>query len=194
MKVQYGKFFAVTERFSNLFFLNFLWIAACLPIFTIVPSTSALFGVYREWATKEETSIFRPFFKKFKENFRQSMVLQLVWIAFALIVYFNLSIVNNIDGVFRTVILTLILTLGFFLITTTIYMLTLMVHYDFSLWNLWKNSFLLALTCLPTTFISIMILLAAGILTCLYPVLLVLVFSVTAYLIFLVCFRVVRVA
>ncbi|MGM0777941.1 MAG: YesL family protein [Bacillota bacterium] len=193
MKVQYGRFFTVAERFSNLFFLNMLWLAACLPIFTILPSTAAMFGVYRDWATKEETSIFRPFLKKFKENFRQSIVLQIAWTTFSLIVYFNFSILNHLDGILRTTILTMIITVAFFLLTTTIYMLTVMVHYDFSLRELWKNSFLVALTSLPTTFMSIMILLAAGILTYMYPVLFVMIFSVTAFIVFSLCFRIIRV-
>ena len=193
MKVQYGRFFTVAERFSNLFFLNMLWLAACLPIFTILPSTAAMFGVYRDWATKGETSIFRPFLKKFKENFRQSIVLQIAWTTFGLIVYFNFSILNHLDGILRTTILTMIITVAFFLLTTTIYMLTVMVHYDFSLRELWMNSFLLALTSLPTTFMSIMILLAAGILTYMYPVLFVMIFSVTAFIVFSLCFRIIRV-
>ncbi|WP_420490119.1 YesL family protein [Neobacillus drentensis] len=194
MKVQYGKFFTITERVSNLFFLNLLWIVACLPVFTIIPSTAAMFGVFREWVTKKETSIFRLFFQKFKENFKQSMVLELAWLFYLGIAYANLSILDHFNGMFRTVILSILITIGFLLVIMSIYMVTIMVHYNLSIQTLWKNSFLLSLTCFPSTFIIIMIVCVMATITYFLPIVLTFVFSVTAYLLFLLCFRTIRIS
>ncbi|MFJ7724552.1 YesL family protein [Neobacillus sp. NPDC097160] len=189
MKVQYVKFFSITERISNLFFLNLLWIIACLPIFTIFPSTAAMFGVFREWVTKKETRIFRIFFQKFKENFKQSMVLELAWLFYLGIAFANLSILDNFNSVFRTVILSILISIGILLFLMSIYMVTLMVHYNLSIPTLWKNSFLLSLTCLPSTFLVILIICVMAAITYFLPIVLIFVFSVTAYLLFLLCFR-----
>ncbi|MFK9093125.1 YesL family protein [Bacillus salipaludis] len=189
MKVQYVKFFSITERVSNLFFLNLLWIVACLPIFTIFPSTAAMFGVFREWVTKKETSIFRIFFQKFKENFKQSMVLELAWLFYLGISFANLSILDNFNGIFRTVILSILISIGILLFLMSIYMVTLMVHYNLSIPILWKNSFLLSLTCLPSTFLVILIICVMAAITYFLPIVLIFVFSFTAYLLFLLCFR-----
>jgi uncharacterized membrane protein YesL len=194
MKVHYGKLFTITERVSNLFFLNLLWIVACLPIFTIFPSTAAMFGVFREWVTKKETSIFRLFFQKFKENFKQSMVLELAWLLYLGIAYANLSILDNFNGMFRTVILSILITIGILLVIMSIYMVTIMVHYNLSIPTLWKNSFLLSLTCFPSTLIVILIVCVMATITYFLPIVLIFVFSVTAYLLFLLCFRTIRIS
>ncbi|MEY2193865.1 YesL family protein [Neobacillus sp. BF23-41] len=194
MKVQYGKFFTITERISNLFFLNLLWIVACLPIITIIPSTAAMFGVFREWVTKKETSIFRLFFQKFKENFKQSMVLELAWLFYLGIAYANLSILDNFNGMFRTVILSILITIGILLVIMSIYMVTIMVHFNISIPTLWKNSFLLSLTCFPSTLIVILIVCLMAAITYFLPIVLTFAFSVTAYLLFLLCFRTIRIS
>ncbi|OHR66959.1 hypothetical protein HMPREF3291_00870 [Bacillus sp. HMSC76G11] len=192
MKVQYVKFFSITERISNLFFLNLLWIITCLPIITILPSTAAMFGVFREWVIKKETSIFRLFFQKFKENFKQSMVLELVWFIYGIIAYSNLRILDNFNVLIHSVTLAIVITMGFLLLQISLYMFTLMVHYDLSNKALWKNALLLSFKYFPTTLLGIVILGAMSFLIYIFPVSLIIVFSVTAYLLFLICFRTIR--
>lgn len=192
MNVKYGGIFAVTERISNFFFLNLLWILTCLPIITIFPSTSAMYAVIREWVTKGETSLFRIFFRKFKENFKQSFILGLAWLLYGLIVFANINIMESMTGIFPTIILTLLLLVGFLFVLITVYMFPLMVHYDLPTPGLWKNSLLLSLTFFPASLIAMMILLVMIILTYLFPIFLTFVFSVSAYLLFLVCFQKIR--
>lgn len=192
MKVQYIKFFAITERISNLFFLNLLWIITCLPIITIFPSTVAMFGVFREWVTKKETSIFRLFHQKFKENFKQSMVLESAWFIYGGIAYANLSILDEFNGMVRTAALAIVITIGFLLVQISLYMFTLMVHYDLSIQALWKNAFLLSFKYFPTTLLAIIVIGVMTIITYLFPIFLAIVFSVTAYLLFLIYFRKIR--
>jgi uncharacterized membrane protein YesL len=192
MKVQYGKFFTITERVSNLFFLNLLWVVACIPIITIFSSTTAMFGVFREWETKKETSIFRIFFRKFKENFRQSIVLELAWLFYVGITYANLNILDNFTGMFRTVVLSILITIGILLVLMSIYMMTIMVHYHLSIPTLWKTSFLLSLTSFPSTLIVILVVSTSAIIIYFLPIVVTFIFSITAYLLFLLCFRSIR--
>lgn len=192
MNVKYGGIFAITERISNFFFLNLLWILTCLPIITIIPSTAAMYAVIREWVTKGETSLFRTFFRKFKENFKQSIILGLAWLLFGVIVFANINIIEGMSGMFPTIIKTLLILVGFLFVLITIYMFPLMVHYDMPIPGLWKSSLMLSLTFFPSSLIAMLILLVMIIITYLFPIFLTFVFSVSAYLLFIVCFQKIR--
>ena len=70
------------SRICDMMCLNVVWIVCCLPIVTIGASTTALYSVMLKMVKNEEGYIFRSFFKAFKENFRQSTIL---WILFAVL-------------------------------------------------------------------------------------------------------------
>jgi hypothetical protein len=72
-----GKFYTILLFISNFFLLNLLWLVMCLPIITIFPATAAMYGVVRQWIIHKDPSIFRPFFHYFKENFKQSILIEI---------------------------------------------------------------------------------------------------------------------
>ncbi|WP_084040568.1 DUF624 domain-containing protein [Gracilibacillus boraciitolerans] len=63
-------FFRILDIFAHFVLLNALWIICCVPIVTIFPSTTALFGVVRKWHTDgHDVGCIRLFFSLFRENF-----------------------------------------------------------------------------------------------------------------------------
>lgn len=58
--------------------LSFLWAAACLPIFTIGASTTALFATIHHYIRLEEGGLLKTFFQAFRENFKRSTLCWLV--------------------------------------------------------------------------------------------------------------------
>lgn len=58
--------------------LSFLWVAACLPIFTIGASTTALFAAIHHSIRMEEDGVLSTFFRAFRENFKRSTLCWLV--------------------------------------------------------------------------------------------------------------------
>lgn len=58
--------------------MNLIWLVCCIPIVTIGPSTTAMYCVARDIAKGEWPGIFKTFFKAFKENFKQSLLVFLV--------------------------------------------------------------------------------------------------------------------
>ncbi len=61
----------------DLMILNILCVICCIPIITIGPALTAKYDVAMRIVRKEDPAIFRPFFKAFVENFKQSLI---VWI------------------------------------------------------------------------------------------------------------------
>lgn len=60
---------------SNLIILNLLWIVTSLPLVTLGASTTAMYYVTMQYVKKQDDSVFRAYFRAFKENLKQATVL-----------------------------------------------------------------------------------------------------------------------
>lgn len=69
------------SRMTDLVFLSLLWLVCCLPIITIGPATAAMCFVAMKLARKEEIKVSTTFFRSFKVNFKQGVILNLIFIA-----------------------------------------------------------------------------------------------------------------
>lgn len=105
MNILNSRFYIFLEKVSNLFILNVIWLIACLPIITIFPATAAMFSVIRQWKLHDETSVFMPFTKHFKLNFKQSLLIGLLWIPFAFLLYIDYFYVIQALEKWRTFLL-----------------------------------------------------------------------------------------
>lgn len=101
MKNVGGMFFRILDIFANFVLLNLLWLICCIPIFTIFPSTTALFAVTNKWLHNGiGTSVIHSFFKAFQRNFKKSFIIGIVWgiIAFILSIDFMILSYENFVG------------------------------------------------------------------------------------------------
>lgn len=57
--------------------LNLLWLLCCLPVFTIGPSTTAFFYAQLALVRGEGSYVSKDFFRSFKQNFKQGILLGL---------------------------------------------------------------------------------------------------------------------
>jgi len=87
-----GKFFSVdsplyrfASRLTDILILNLLWILCSIPIFTIGAATTAVYYVNLKMIKNEEVYIVRSFFKSFKENFKQSTIMWLIYLFAAIV-------------------------------------------------------------------------------------------------------------
>ena len=132
-------------KMADLIALNLVWLVCCIPIITIGPSTTAMYCVARTIARGEWPAIFKTFFKAFKENFKQSLLVFLVLlIPICLVaVYLILSVSGALDG------LALIKYLCYLAIViigcVCTYAYPLMAHFDNTVGNTLKNAVLLPL-------------------------------------------------
>lgn len=64
---------------GNLAFLNIIWLICCIPVFTIGAATVAMHTVMHQYIEETDDDVIRPFFKAFRQNFKQGT---LVWLIF----------------------------------------------------------------------------------------------------------------
>lgn len=188
MNIIDSKFYRILETITFFFLLNILWIGMCLPVITIFPATAAMFGVLRHWVMNKDTSIFIPYFRFFKENFKQSFMAGLLFFVFGTVFYVDLMLIGSFTSTMHNILLVFLFLLGIIVLFTTIYLFPVMVHYRLPFWMMIKTAFLLSIKFFPTTILSIIILGLMIILVFFIPVTLIFMFSFVSYIVFLLCY------
>ncbi|MCR2823853.1 YesL family protein [Lederbergia panacisoli] len=189
MNILNSRFYIVLEKISNLFILNVLWIVCCIPIITIFPATAAMFSVVRQWKLKSEVSVVKPFIRAFRLNFKQSLLIGILWIPFTFLLYLDYFYVIQAASQWRTLLLVPLFFIGLIFLFMTTFLFPVMTHYQLRLRDVLKNSFIVSLVYFPTT-ILIIILAAIFLFILLYlPVTCLIIFSLWANINFSLCNR-----
>ncbi len=161
----------------------------CIPIITIFPATTAMFGVVRQWVQKKDNGVFRNFFVFFKENFLQSFIVGLVWLLLAFSLYYNINVSLHMSGVLKIVMVSTFMFFSIFFIMTSIFLFPVMVHYKLRWTLLIKNSFLISISQLWVTVLCGIILVLAAFLSVFIPITSIIVWSIAVYFLYLLCER-----
>ena len=142
------RFVAAFETFGNICALNVLWLICCIPVFTIGASTTALYSVMLKLINKEEGPIARSFFRAFKENFKKATIAWLIVVGAIIAISGELLFAYVYDfkgfmasfyfilGIIELIILCFVLP----------FLFPLIAKFENSIWNTFKNSFLLAVS------------------------------------------------
>jgi len=96
-----SKIMQIISRVTDLILLNILYLLTCLPVFTVGAATSAMYTLCFRMMREEDSGILKPYFKAFRENFKQGTA---IWLLILLVVgpalyYFDR--VWQMDGIVR---------------------------------------------------------------------------------------------
>ncbi|MCM1184384.1 MAG: YesL family protein [Roseburia sp.] len=124
-----GGFYRFISRFIDLVKLNLLWLLCSLPIVTIGASTVAAYSVALKMVDDEEGYIARSFFKAFRENLRQGIVLGIIFMAatYALYLDYELNRVS-VEGSMPLMIIGILS--AFIYVMAILYSFPLMARYE----------------------------------------------------------------
>ena len=81
------KLFSVFDKFGDLFVLNMVFFVTCLPIITIGPSFIALYTVTNKMVRNIEGPVFQEYWKAFKANLKQGIVIWSIDLAYLISMY-----------------------------------------------------------------------------------------------------------
>jgi uncharacterized membrane protein YesL len=185
------RIYRALEVFTDLVYLNLLWMVACLPVVTIAPSTAAMFGVVRGWIRGKDTPITREFFSLFRENFGQSLVVGLVWAVLGAVLAADFLLIGQMES-FRRLLYVVFFVFALLYVSTAVYLFPVMVNYELDWKGVIRNSLLFSiarplttLQCLLTVAVALFIFVALWITIFVAA-------SATAYAIYFLCERTFR--
>lgn len=184
MRIMDGKIYKAMEFIMNAFLLNLLWLVLCLPVLSIFPATTAMFGVVREWKNQNDIRIFSAFFRLFQENFKQSFLIGILWLVFTGLLLGDFIITNQLNSNVKYILFSFFFLLGIMFLFVSIYIFPVLVHYQVTWKNAIKNALLLSISRLHHTFLSILIIGGLIALCFYFPAATMLGFSICAYLVY----------
>ena len=151
-----SKIMQVLARFADLVILNGLYLITCIPVFTIGAANTALYNVCFRML-REEGGVVKPYFRAFRENFKQSTP---VWLLFLLLLaasYGNIMIFSDLGGMLghSLFVLSVIILVNCMLVLG--YAFPLISQFENTTGNTLKNALLLSIAHLPRSLIMAVI-------------------------------------
>lgn len=134
------------SRLWDVLKLNFLWLICSLPIVTIGASTIAAYTITLQMIEDKEGYVGRSFFKAFKANFKQGMIIGPITVLFAVALYFYYQIMS-----FSSFVFVLGVFATFLIFIALIYTYPLLARYDNTVLKTVKNSMKISLRYFPRT-------------------------------------------
>lgn len=157
------------SKMFDLIVLNLIFILSCIPIITIGASISALYYVCLKMLRGEDPYIWQNFWKSFRQNFKQSTVVWLLFLAAVAILGMDFYIINSQDTTIFAIIRVALWIVCGILACIFIYVFPIISHFVCTTKQAIKNAVLMTVGHLPY---SILLFLLHGIIIflCLYSV------------------------
>jgi uncharacterized membrane protein YesL len=185
-----NKFFTFMGRLADLCILNLLCLICCIPIVTAGASITAMYYVTLKMVRNEEAYIVRSFFRSFRQNLKQSLIIHIIMLVAAFLLISDIYIVRQMSGSFYIVLQYIFIVFSLLYIMMALYLYPVLSKFYNTIKNTFINAFLMSLRHLPSTFLMLVLtLLPIGILfipsanvsTLLLTLMLLLGFAVIAY-------------
>ena len=144
-------------KVADFMFLNLLWIVCSIPIITIGASTTAMYSVMLKLVKNEEGYIVKGFLKAFKENFRQSTLMWLLYLVFGIVIVVDFMLLRMMSPSIRTVMQVFLIFMTILLISMGIYGFALQARYEYRIKNTLKNALILTVAKMPYTLLMLVI-------------------------------------
>ena len=144
-------------KVADLMIINILTMLCCLPIITVGPALTAAHYVCLKMVRDEECYIVRSYFKSFKENFKQGVLIWLIILAAILILAGDYYIITKSGLEFSKVLTTAIIVVAIVLLMVTIFIFPTLAKFDNTIKATFKNAFFMAILQLPKTALMVVL-------------------------------------
>ena len=156
-------FIAFMNRIADLMILNILFVICCIPVITIGPAVTALYYVTLKMVRDEESYIAKSFFRSFKLNFKQGVLMWLIDLVLLGIFAADFSVLNGkVPGIENpgtplfTIIRIVLMVLVFLALFTLSFTFPVLAKFDNTIKNTYRNSFFMSCRHFPTTLVMIL--------------------------------------
>lgn len=155
-----GKFFKTLTKAGDFIILTLLAMVCSIPVITIGASLTAVFYAALKMARDEEGYVWKEFFKSFKQNLKQGILIELILAAFAAILLVDINVCAKwaADGGGTLVQLLMFAAIGILIVLAAVvlYVFPVLAKFDNTVFATIKNALVLCMHHLPQT-ISMMI-------------------------------------
>lgn len=140
---------------GDIIIANLLFLLCSVPLITIGPSLTALYHCMLRTVKGNNNGTVRTFFRAFKENFRQSLIAWLSFVAAALILFLNLRFLNSQDSSAAGLLFLLSLSIVALLVLLFLYTFPVIAAFSDTLPHLLRNALAFAFLHFPSTLLIV---------------------------------------
>lgn len=144
-------FMQALNKVADLMWLNVLTLLCCIPVITVGPSLTALHYTALKIARNEECYITRDFFKSFRTNFKQGVLIWLIMLFLILVLVGDFFIMRYSGVEFNSAIQVVLIVIAFFLAFTGTFVFPVLARFENTIPRTFKNAFLIGTAQLPKT-------------------------------------------
>lgn len=144
-------------KVADLMWLNVLTLICCIPVITIGPSLTALHYMALKIVRNEECYITKGFFKSFKENFWQGMLIGILMILVLFVLIGDFVLLRNPELEFSRFLQIVITVIAVLFVFTILYVYPVLAKFSNTTWRTIKNAFLMSIMQFPKTLLMIVI-------------------------------------
>lgn len=130
---------------TDVVLLNALCLICCIPIVTIGPSITAMHYVTLKMAREEEGYVVKSFFKAFKENFKQSIIVWMIFLVITAVFLIDYQILKAAGMEENKVFAIIIGSIYLFICLTTMYVFPLLSRFENTLKQTVKNALFMSI-------------------------------------------------
>jgi uncharacterized membrane protein YesL len=145
---KFWKFFDVA---GDLVALNLFFILTSLPIFTIGASVTAMDSVIFKMREKKLEGIRKDYFSAFKENFKNSTIIWMVFLVYLFVCSLNLNLLYNTDPDSRGTILIILGAVTAVLAMVVLYSFAMLARFDNNLIETVSKALVISIMSFPYT-------------------------------------------
>ncbi len=153
-----GSVMRALSKIADLAILNIMWLICSIPVITMGAATTALYYVTIKMAKNQEGYLVRVFFKAFKDNFKKSTIVWMLFLAAGLVLGADFYIMCHWESNLRYPMLVMIIMAGLVLLFLALYVFVLIGTFENKVAEYLKNAFFISIRHLPYSILLVFIL------------------------------------
>lgn len=138
-------FMIFLSNLTDIVVLNVLCLICCIPIVTIGPSVTAMHYVTLKIVREEEGHAIKSFFKAFRENFKKSFIIWMIFLVITAVFLVDYRILVTVGIEENKIIASIIGVIYLFVCFTMMYTFPLLSRFENTIKQTVKNAFLMSL-------------------------------------------------
>lgn len=141
------------RKFWKMLQVNLIYLLCSLPVITLGLSNAGLTLITRNFTREKPVFIAADFFGAIKKNWKQALPMGIINTAGALLIWFDIWYFYQAGGMVSLLLTAVVAMIGIFFFFMKYYTYYLMITFDLSLKQIYKNSLILAFAGLPRNFL-----------------------------------------
>lgn len=153
-------FWRFMGKLVDAMILGIIWVICCIPIVTAGPATTACYYVTLKMVRDEDGYLFRSFLKSFRQNFKQSLCIWLIYLVVGVFFAFDIYYYHTQNSNFGSIMVALFLGLTVLYVLSMLYVFPIISKFSNTTFAMFRVSVVLPFRHFLTTVCVVLELLA----------------------------------